>query len=665
MALCTVFASMQIASAAFDTGLGAGNGGAVINDIQGGFVNGTTSNGSATLNFNGDSHVNWNTLNVNSGETLNFNATDGASGLTVVNTVNSGMSHIYGTINSNEGISKLIISNPNGMLYDGAKFTTAGDLMLTTQALGVNFVNGNMSIEGLNQAAVNGITIQNSDFTVGGEFNITAPSIEAIKSVIKADKGFKLVTADGQNYLVAPSYENPEYHTAVRLESVQVDGDVYIVSDKDIVKVVNGGTINGNLNIESDGNVALNYANNGEKFVVNGDVNVNNDGRVSYLRNSQVNGNVKMANSGGFLEVKDIDVTGDVDLTTTVKTNEGVKHFVHVVGDNNIGGDLKIDSIHNIHIGGYDDSLSHLAKGSLKVGGTLDATAREGSIAVTVDTSADKVNLESGTLNIITDGNSTITANEYNFKAKHYVGALNSQDNIIKVMEGYIPLDSSAKVGAYMTINGGNVNKIEAAKAYIKSKGDMTVNGINAGEVYLTADQADIKLDKDNHADLITVGGETKNLTVELPSNSRDYTLKYTNIKDTEVITIDPETEITYEMANGDEGWNKGTQTDDNTYLVVPGSDVPPIVDPDDPDDPIPPVDPDDPVDPTPGIPEDNDNVKILNNLQRDQINAAIDAGEVYTPVAFAADLDEDIDTGVRKNVDGSVTVVRPYTPSN
>ena len=60
--------------------------------------------------------------------------------------------------------------------------------------------------------------------------------------------------------------------------------------------------------------------------------------------------------------------------------------------------------------------------------------------------------------------------------------------------------------------------------------------------------------------------------------------------------------------------------------------------------------------------PEDNDNVKILNNLNKDPINSAIDAGEVYTPVAFAADLDEEIDSGVRKNVDGSVTVVKAFT---
>ena len=87
--------------------------------------------------------------------------------------------------------------------------------------------------------------------------------------------------------------------------------------------------------------------------------------------------------------------------------------------------------------------------------------------------------------------------------------------------------------------------------------------------------------------------------------------------------------------------------------MVVPGN-----------DDPTPPG-PVDPDDPNPVLPQDNDNVKILNNLNRDQIASAIDANEVYTPVAFAADLDDEIDTGVRKNVDGSVTVVRPFTPSN
>lgn len=649
--LCTLFASMQIASAAIDTGLNN----AVINKTEGGYVGMDVSKDSATLKFDGNTHVNWDTLNVGKGENLNFNAVNGANGLTILNTVNKGMTNVYGTISSNEGISKLIISNPNGMLYDGATFTTAGDLMLTTQALGATFTNGNIDIKGINEAAINGITIQNSDFSVGGEFNITAPSVDIIKTAITANKGLRLVTADGQNYLVCTDPNNDEKHTAVRLESVSVDGNVYIVSAKDIVKVVNGGKINGNLKIESDGNVGLNYVDGGKVFEVTGNVDVANDGRTAYLKNSKVGGNLNMSNSGGFLEVADSHVAGDANLKTTVKSNEGVKHFIHVVGDTTVDGNLNIDSIHNIHIGGYNSDMATLAPGSLKVGKDLNATAREGSVAITIDTSADKVALTSGTLNVITDGKAVIKANDYKFDAKHYIGGISDTDYLINtVMEKYTPIKGIVGEKAFVTVDGGNVTKIKTDKtgyAFVRSNNDMNVNGVDAGKVNLSSAK-DIVIGKDAKADVILVDGETRNLTVETPS--RDYTLKYTNIKDTAVITVNPETEITYDMANGPQGWNKGTQTSENTYLVVPGEPA------------VPPVTPPAPTpNPDPKKPQDNDNVKILNNLQRDQVASAIDANQVYTPVAFAADLDEEIETGVRKNVDGSVTVVRPFTPKN
>ena len=83
IAMCALFATMQVSLANIDTGLGAGNGGAVINSTTGGYAGMDTGVNSATLNFTGNSHVNWNTLNVNSNETLNFNAVDGAKNLTI------------------------------------------------------------------------------------------------------------------------------------------------------------------------------------------------------------------------------------------------------------------------------------------------------------------------------------------------------------------------------------------------------------------------------------------------------------------------------------------------------------------------------------------------------------------------------------------------------
>ena len=121
IALCTVFATMQVSASSImtgDTGLGVGNGGAVINNASGGYVGTDLGKNSATLKFNGNSHVNWDTLNVNKGESLNFNAVNGNSGLTVVNTVNNGMSNIYGTVSSNQGIAAALKDNRKSQKTD-------------------------------------------------------------------------------------------------------------------------------------------------------------------------------------------------------------------------------------------------------------------------------------------------------------------------------------------------------------------------------------------------------------------------------------------------------------------------------------------------------------------------------------------------------------------
>ena len=662
--LTTVFSTMQVFSSTVmtgDIGLGEGLGGASINSATGGYLGTETDGTSATLNFNGSSHVNWDSLNVNSGESLNFNAVDGTSGITVVNTVNSGMTNVYGAINSNSGIAKLIISNPNGMLFDGAQFTTAGDLTLTTQALAVNYLNGNLDIKGLAQEATAGVVIKDganfkSSFNIGGEFNIVAPSIEVIGGYIGATKGLNLVTRDGQNFLVCPNTDANYKHQAVRLKSVDINGNVYIVSGEGVVNLIDGGKIDGDLTVDSKGNVGLNYINNGKTLEVTGNLVSKADGKANILRNAVIGKNLDMSNSGGYVEIVNSNVKGDANLKTTAGSNDDTKHFVHVIGDTNIGGNLNIDSLNNIHIGGYDENLKSLIDGKLTVGGDLNAVAHDGSIAVTIDTVANKVSLTSENLNIVTDGKATITANEYEFAAKHYIGGLQSTDYLINtVMEKYTPIEKSIVGGvANLNIAGGDITKLEQGNnsyAFLKSNGDVTLDNVNAGKVSITSDK-DMVIKDNVKADTIKVGGETRNLTVKLPS--RDYKLQYTNIKDSKVITVDGETEITYDMANGDNGWNKGTQTAKNTYLVVPGSPVVPPVEPPV----IPPVEPS--VDPDPS---NDDAEKILRNLTRDEVASAIEAQQVMTPVAFAADLDDEIDAGIRKNVDGSVTVVKTYTP--
>jgi len=670
--LSTLFATMQISMAdPIDLGLGASGGGAVINHATGGFESATSSGGVADINFTGSSHVYWDKLNLDQGETMNFNAINGANGINVLNTVSGGMSSIYGQINANSGIGKLIISNPNGIIFDGARFTAAGgDINLTTQPMTSTIVNGVMNISRVDTAnAVGTINIKDSDFTTTGEFNILAPQIEISNTAshkITANKGMKLITANGQDYLAVG---NTAPMNAVVLDAVNVDGDVYVVSDKGYVKLTNGGQYNGNLNIKSDDSIVMNYNSNGKKLNVTGDVNATGNGWAMYLRNAKVDGNVNMQNGGGFLEVGNATVGKDLNMKTIAQSENsyGYKHFTHLVGKNDIGGNVNIDSKDNIHIGNYVYEDQELLNGYVNVGGDLNAHAHDGHVTVTINTTADKINLKSDNLNVLSSDNALLTANEYKFSANGYIGAISDytkDDNtvitadqqIVSLMENYTRIPSDIKSHSYMNIAGGKITQLDTpnnSEVYIASKGNVELTGANAGNINLTAVHKRVDITGDDvHAKNINIGNDTDVLKVEFPS--RDYTLNYTNIRDGQKVTVNPDDEITYTLTNAPGGYNGGQSITDHrtdvTYLVGPDAPTPPTPPTPDPD-PRPTPSPD---------PEPEKNL-MTQWVPEDSLAAPIN-----TPVAYAADLDDDeLDKAVRKNVDGSVTVVRAFPMMN
>ena len=653
-----------------DTGLGQGLGGAVINNATGGLVDVTTGMGSADLNFNGNAHVNWDTLNVGRGESLNFNTVGGASDLTILNTVNKGMTQVYGQINADGGIGKLIIANPNGMLFDGSTFTTAGDVMLTTKDLSGVRVEDLTKDNTFSDAKFNNIydgdgnivavRIQNgANFNVGGDYSIIAPAIDVAASTLNG-KSIRMVTSNGQDYLALGTANKDTMYPGVRLHAVEINGDVYIEAPTGNVRTTNGGTINGNVEVVSDnGFVAFNYNNNGERLTINGDLKSDTNGQMTFVRNADINGNLALSSSGGFVDVGNTHVTGNADLKTTGVddiTDKDYNHFVHVIGETQVDGNLNIDSSQNIHIGGYDYDAQKLADGKLTVGGDLTAHAHNGHVMTTIDTSANKISLKSDSHNVLTDGKALLTANEYDFSANGYIGGLQQtgdmtvDQKVMYLMEKYERIPDTVGTPAYINIAGGTVTGINTptgASAYIASQGDMTLTGANAGNVYLTSYGNDINITGDGvHANTITVGGETDKLKVDYPS--RDYTLKYTNIRDNAQVTINGNEEITYNLTNGENGYNRGEQIKgENTYLVGPEG-------PDTPD-----PGPDPTPEPTPN-PDPNESAKVLRSYER-QPN--VTAAQPYTPIAYAADLDDDDlnDKGIRKNVDGSVTVVRAF----
>ena len=675
--LSTVFATMQVSAAYtnFDTGLGSQNGGAVINNATPGLTDIQTGTGSATLNFNDNTVVNWNTLNVDKGETLNFNAVDGANNLTILNTVNYGMSTFAGTVNSNGGIGKLIISNPNGVLFDGTKFTTAGDLVVTTRDMtGVDI---NNLTDGTYTKLIDGsgnlipVVIRNgSEFNIGGDYTIFAPQIDASSSTVNA-KTFKLVTANGQDYIgLGIANKTPVNNKGVTfLQAMNVNGDVVITNDVGALSMSDGGTINGNLDVNTAGNTYLNFYNStGDKLVINGDANVKSTGAQTFLRDVEIKNNLTAQNDGGFLDVGNIKVGGDAKLTTTgARDNENqYQHFVHVIGDSSVGGDLIINSSKNIHIGGYDYDANKLADGKLTVGGNLVAHSTGGHVMTTIDTTAKTIDFASTTHNILTDDKAVLTADEYKFSSNGYIGGIKgytdslgntvtADQQIVSLMENYTFIPADIDSHAYTNIAGGKITKLETpvtsaggntVQTYIASKGDVELTGANAGDINITAYGKRIDITgPDVHAKNINVGNETNYLKVDFPN--RDYTLNYTNIRDGVVVKVNKDDEITYELTDGSNGYNQPTLTpgEHTTYLIGPGAPQPPT-----------------PPTTNPTI-NDNENIKNLGNRW---VPEDVAADPVNTPVAFAADLDEDeIASAVRKNVDGSVTVVRAFPMMN
>ena len=166
----------------------------------------------------------------------------------------------------------------------------------------------------------------------------------------------------------------------------------------------------------------------------------------------------------------------------------------------------------------------------------------------------------------------------------------------------------------------------------------MKLTGAHANEINLTAERSRIDITGDVHAKNINVGPETDYLKLDF--EGRDFTTNYTSIRDEKVVTIRPDEVITYDLADG--GYNQPTlkPAEDTTYLIGPDKEVPP-----------PPSQDED----RPGNP--NEVERHFNWVPEDVTKAPVN-----TPVAFAADLDDDEETmPVRKNVDGSVTVVRAF----
>ena len=565
-------------------------------------------------------------------------------------------------------------------MFDGATFTTAGDTMITTKdmtGVDVNNITDGVytKLKSSEWKNSNGnddliqVQIKDSDFSIGKNFNIYAPKIVGQNSSIATGGSLKLVTVNGADYL-AQNMALAENKGVTMLKAMNIDGNVEIVNNVGAYSIA-GSNIDGDLKAEAGGLGFVDgiYDDVGvlqKKTIITGDADLTAHGQQLIARDVEVGGDIKMFNDGGAVELRNGNISGDADLATEgwqPINHKKYNHYVHVSGNTNIGGDLNIESSQNVHIGNYvvtnnpysagsaDAWSGDLLGGKLTVGGDINAEVTDGGhIMTTIDTTAKNVNYTAKSHvegektyggNILSDDKATITANTYKFKSDGYIGGLKGDDvhtvddKIIHVMEEYQFIPSDTASHTYMNINGGEIKNIETpknAQTYIGSKHDVILTGADAGDINLTAYRKRIDITGPNvKANNINVGPETDYLKLDF--DGRKFTTNYTNIRDNKVVTIKPDEKITYNLADG--GYNKPTLKpgEKTTYLIGPGPDPKPDQNP----------------------PSD-DNVRVNHVIPEDYTKPM-----ASTPIAYAADLDDDEDVPCRKNVDGSVTVVRAY----
>ncbi len=396
--LCIAFSGLQMSIAG---GLTGGNfAGADV--LSGSKIQGHTAGLDAVtvksakevdLHFGGNTRIDWAKLNVSKNEILNFK--NGNFGV-LNNVVGTSISKVAGTITAQNG--KVIISNPNGILFQGGKFESLGGLVLTTKNLvdatglkdsdfagnytNTAYLNGiDLSAVGSQEAGVFGVVALANDGDVktniiSPEFNIISNGAMIDGAVIASPNagGVVLVTADGANFVSNMSktlsaddgssktiqfektYNVAMANSAITTQGGQVEfvsgsstlidnpsveGDLKLTSPG-FNKVRNGGIIRGNVDLTSK--QAHSYLNEIDgtpsgagRIIITGNLTENNK-TGAYINGVDINGDSDI--TANHFDIKNSSLYGNLTLTDTAY-NDNTKVFLT---NDTIGRTLNVNS---------------------------------------------------------------------------------------------------------------------------------------------------------------------------------------------------------------------------------------------------------------------------------------------------------------------------------
>ena len=320
-----------------------GGSGAIIKNATAGLKSIETDQMNATLKFDNHTRIDWSKFNVDKNQSIYFN--NGSYGV-LNNVVQGSISKVAGLIKADNG--KVIISNPNGILFNGGKFESAGSIVLTTKDLtgladGTNF---NTYDIGTSTGAANGANV--GVVAIIGGSSISSPDISIVANGVHFDSstlsspsanGVVLVTADGANYAATTlkDADNTALLTTTN-NSAYVAYSTIKTQDGQIKFLANGQ----NTILVGASNLDVTGTNNTGSIEMTGDT-------VQVIGGSVLKGNTKLVDN--------------VDHKNADGSSESTNKFSVWLNGSTVNGDLVVDSMDGINIVGST------------VNGTVDADA--------------------------------------------------------------------------------------------------------------------------------------------------------------------------------------------------------------------------------------------------------------------------------------------------
>lgn len=234
-----------------------------MDSVTGARVNTDLTNATIT-NTETNSVLNWSSLNTERRQSLTYIMSDGQTSLNNVTGV--GLSQFAGTLKAEHG--RLIISNPNGIIFENGSYTNANALTLTTHQAVIendklhlidNGSNASIILEGNTWATSRPV------FQIAKDLNIVSNNID-VKSTDIIAKDIRLVTADGVTFYAVNNTKASSNFDAVVNKNNLIDNGNINVKDS-IIAVRNKET--GKISIVSRGDITVKNTELGGKTAIN------------------------------------------------------------------------------------------------------------------------------------------------------------------------------------------------------------------------------------------------------------------------------------------------------------------------------------------------------------------------------------------------------------